>query len=301
MTVPAATLVITTRNRRDDLRRAIESAVRQDVVLEILVIDDGSTDGTSEMVRDEFPQVCLERSERSLGLIVQRNRAAKLAIAPVIVSLDDDAEFSTPHVVSQALDDLKPSEIGAVAMPYINLRQDQRIRTRAPNSDGVYLTDSFTGTAHALHRDLFLQLGGYRETLFHQGEERDFCIRMLEAGYFTRLGNSDPIYHYESPRRDVRRMDLYGRRNDILFAWHNVPMPKLISHLAATTLRGISFGVRVGRPIRMLRGLTWGYAACLHQWSQRKPVQEDTYRRFRTLSKQEAVHNSEFCKAPVAA
>ncbi len=80
-----------------------------------------------------------------------------------------------------------------------------------PNTSGTWITDTFIGTAHALRRDIFLKLGGYRDHLVHQGEESDFCIRMLDAGYLVRLGRSDPINHWESPKRDLRRMDFYGR------------------------------------------------------------------------------------------
>ena len=57
-----ASIVITTKNRKESLRRAIASAVMQTIPVEIIVIDDGSTDGTSEMVTSEFPQVRLERA-----------------------------------------------------------------------------------------------------------------------------------------------------------------------------------------------------------------------------------------------
>lgn len=299
-TLPAATVVITTKNRRDDLRRAISSAIRQDVALEILVIDDGSTDGTSELVRSDFPQVRVVRSEQSRGLIVQRSEAAKLATTPVIVSIDDDAEFSTPRVVSQAIEDLEHEKIGAVAIPYVNVRQDRVLRHRAPDDLEVYVTDSFTGTAHALRRDLFLRLGGYRATLFHQGEERDYCVRMLEAGYFARLGRSEPIFHHESPQRDLRRMDLYGRRNDVLFAWHNVPASALIPQMLGTTVRGVGFGVRCGRPLRMLNGLVRGYAACFREWGNRRPVSPATYRLFRELRRRGAAPLSKIMPSPAA-
>jgi hypothetical protein len=39
-------------------------------------------------------------------------------------------------------------------------------------------------------------------------------------------------------------MDLYGRRNDVLFAWHNVPMPYFPAHLLGVTINGLRFGVR---------------------------------------------------------
>jgi glycosyltransferase involved in cell wall biosynthesis len=295
---PNATVVITTKNRRDDLRRAIASAIRQDIPLEILVIDDGSTDGTAEMVRSDFRQARVVRSEQSRGLIVQRTEAAKLATTPVIVSIDDDAEFSMPHVVSQALDDLDHPQVGAVAIPYINDRQDQILRHRAPDDAEVYVTDSFTGTAHALRRDVFLRLGGYRAALFHQGEERDYCVRLLEAGFFTRLGRSDPILHHESPRRDLRRMDLYGRRNDVLFAWHNVPAAALVPQLLGTTARGLAFGARIGRPLRMAHGLALGYGACVRQWRNRRPVSPTTYRLFRELRRRGIVRLTEVAASP---
>ena len=83
------------------------------------------------------------------------------------------------------------------------------VRQRAPDPSAVWVTDRFIGTAHAVRRDVFLACGGYREFLVHQGEEGDFCIRMLAGGHHVRLGNSDPIHHFESPRRDFRRMDYY--------------------------------------------------------------------------------------------
>ncbi len=96
-------VVITTKNRRDELRSAISSALTQSVQPELLVIDDGSTDGTAEMVLSGISRSSFGASEMSLGYIVQRNRAARLVSGEIIFSLDDDAEFSTPYVVEQTL------------------------------------------------------------------------------------------------------------------------------------------------------------------------------------------------------
>jgi glycosyltransferase involved in cell wall biosynthesis len=95
-------VIIVTKNRESDLRRAIASALKQAVTPDVLVIDDGSVE-TSDMVRSEFPLVHLEQSAHSLGYIAQRNRAARLTTADVVVSIDDDAVFSSPRVVEQAV------------------------------------------------------------------------------------------------------------------------------------------------------------------------------------------------------
>ena len=146
----------------------------------------------------------LHRFETSQGYILRRNQAAELASAPILISIDDDAAFSTPHTVEQTLADFDHPRIGAVAIPFINVNQDKTIRQAAPGTTGTHLAAAYIGTAHALRRDLFLRLGGYRGCMVHQGEEIDYCIRMLDAGSVVRLGRADPIHHFESPRRDFR-------------------------------------------------------------------------------------------------
>jgi glycosyltransferase involved in cell wall biosynthesis len=281
--VADATVIITTKNRKDELRKAVASALQQDAHPRVLVVDDGSTDGTSEMIRAEFPAVQLERAEQSLGYIVQRNRGAFLAQTPFIISIDDDAVFSSPRVISQTIAEFADSRIGAVAIPFINVNQDNIVRQSAPDERGIYLTAAFIGTAHALRRELFVNLEGYREFFFHQGEEEDYCIRMLAAGYVVRIGHADPIHHFESPRRDWKRLDLYGRRNNVLFAWCNVPLIHLPGRLLAATINGLLHGIRLRRVLRMIHGLAMGYAAIFRYWRQRRPVSARAYRAFRRL------------------
>jgi glycosyltransferase involved in cell wall biosynthesis len=285
-----AAIVITTRNRRDELRRALTSAVAQEGDIEVVVFDDGSDDGTGEMVREQFPGVRVHREERSVGLIVARNRAAELVETPVIVSIDDDAEFGAPDTVEQALRDLDASRIGAVAIPHVDVNRDGPRAPTAPDRDHVWVTSVFVGTAHALRRDVFRSLGGYRGDFFHQGEEVDFCLRMLDAGWWVRLGRAaEPIRHHESARRDLERMDVYGRRNELLHAWLNLPATWVAPYMAGYALKGLVLGVRLRRPGPMVRGIARGLAASARSARRRRPVRAATLRVDRRLRRERAV------------
>ena len=289
----AATLLITTRNRKEDLRRALESALQQSAPLEVLVIDDASTDQTSEMVRREYPSVRLYRDETPQGLIVQRNRGAKLASGSIIFSIDDDAIFSSSTIVETTLQAFNHPRVGAVAIPFIDVNRSRVLNQKAPKDEGVYATYSYIGTAHALRRDLFETLGGYRESLFHQGEEEDYCIRMLEAGFITRCGVSDPIHHFESPRRSLTRMDYYGSRNKILYAWQNVPFPYLAAHLPVTTVGTLLHCLQPARFWTRSRGVLAGYSWMVSNRQTRRAVSGKTYRLSRNLKCRGAVELAE--------
>jgi glycosyltransferase involved in cell wall biosynthesis len=278
-----ASLVITTKNRQEELRAALCSAFRQSMCPEILVLDDGSIDGTAQMVHAEFPRATLYRFEESGGLVVRRNEGARLARGKIILSMDDDAVFSSPDVISQTLASFNHPRVGAVTIPYIDVRKSPEVRQRAPSIQGTYITDTYIGTAHAVRRDIFLQLGGYRETLVHQGEEPDYCIRMLMAGYVVRLGNADPIHHFESTKRDFQRMDFYGARNSALFAWQNVPMPFFPLHLLATCINCLLLTLKPIRFFTRLRGVLSAYFKCLS--TSREPVPIPAYRLHRRLKK----------------
>jgi len=280
---PDATVVIVTFNRKDELRNAVASALQQTAQVEVLVLDDGSTDGTEAMIRDEFPTVRYDRGSTNVGYIVHRNRAADLAHAPVLVSIDDDAVFSTPHTVQQTLDDFDDPRIGAVAIPYIDVLKDDRLQTAAPEPQGRWATSMFRGTSYAVRKDVFNQVGRFRESLRHMGEEYDFCLRMLGAGYAVRLGRADPIHHFESPKR-VRAFILeQNTRNWIISAFMNYPLARLPLQLVAHTFHALRMGFRRRMPLVPVRGLVRGYSYALGHLRERQPVAGDRFRAFRKL------------------
>ena len=270
--MPAATIAIVTKDRRDELRRALASALAQEGDLEVVVFDDGSRDGTADAVRREFPTVRLERFAASAGLVVRRNQVARVATGPIVVSLDDDAVLTTPGVVAQTLRDFDHPRVAAVAIPFRDAGRSDEVNQRAPSPEGRWVAATFRGTAYAVRRDVFLDLDGFREIIVHQGEEPDFTLRLLARGYVVRLGRADPIHHHESPTRSLERMTVYGRRNELLLAFTYFPLPWSALLMARWLANGLLIGVRLRLLRETFRGVGQGVRICWRLRGERRPL-----------------------------
>ena len=267
------------------------------------MVDDGSSDGTSEMVRADFPSARLERLDEPREVVACRNLGADLALAPVIVSIDDDARMPSPDTVSQTLQDFDDWRVGAVAIPWIDLptaykpawrghSPGQAERHRAPSPDGVWARHAYVGAAHAVRRDLFLGLGGYRSELVHSFEEPDFCLRLLDAGYVVRAGRADRIEHVAGAR-NVARWIGYSCRNPILLATWNVPARWIPGRLLKINYNCLIGASRLRWPHPFLRGLALGYRDGLRALRDRRPVHSASWRLWTALQRAGALRLEE--------
>jgi glycosyltransferase involved in cell wall biosynthesis len=279
----AAAIIIPTHNRADLLPAVLDAALAQNVPVEIFVMDDASSDQTAELIREKYPQVNYHRQETSRGPTFQRNAGAKLATAPFLVTLDDDCVLASPRTVEQTLASFDSNRIAAVTIPFVNVRSDRKVRYAASDHNVVEVTFDYFGGMIAFRRDAYLQVGGYRETLFMHVEEGDLAIRLYGAGYVVRLGSADPIEHMESPSRNRARIEELSGRNHVLYAYFNVPWPWMPIHLAATTGNCLWHGMASGQPLRLLRGVLRGYGGIWKYRDQRRPVSLKTYRTSKRL------------------
>jgi glycosyltransferase involved in cell wall biosynthesis len=97
---PAVSVIVPVHNRRDVIVRAVTSLLQQDFAApyEIIVIDDGSTDGTADVVVNVDPRVRVVRTPNG-GAAVARSRGIVAARAPVVSFLDSD-DIALPHSLS---------------------------------------------------------------------------------------------------------------------------------------------------------------------------------------------------------
>jgi len=84
---------------------------------------------------------------------------------------------------------------------------------------------AYIGFAHLLRRRLFLDLGSYRPLFYFYGEEKDYCLRLLNAGYHVVYDPHALVAHLVDPSgRSKARYLRYVIRNDCLYSMFNEPL-----------------------------------------------------------------------------
>lgn len=226
--MPKASIVIVTRNRKERAKLAVESALSQQGDNEVLAMDDGSTDGTSEYLSGIFPAARVVKFDQQAGYIVRRTQGGKLATGDVLFSIDDDAVFADALVVTDTLKMFNDPRIAVAMIPHTNCTADDLPLWSAPlppNDGQTYVCGTFIGTAYAVRRDVFNALGGYQDCLFHWGEEAEFSQRLTNAGYLIAAGTRHRVRHYpQFGGKYDRRNLIHIYRNRILTVWFNAPL-----------------------------------------------------------------------------
>jgi GT2 family glycosyltransferase len=114
---PTCSVIIVSWNRRTDLEAALGSVWRQDGAesFEVLVLDNGSTDGTVEWLRSLGPKVRAFGFDTNRGSAVARNAAIRLANSSRVCFLDSDAILLDSNTIAACLAELERGDVRAVA------------------------------------------------------------------------------------------------------------------------------------------------------------------------------------------
>jgi len=242
-TSPTLSICVATRNRPDDLIRCLNSlTLLEQLDFEILVIDDASEVSIADRVLQEIDHSLIDRiqvfrHERNKGVPATRNELAKRAKAPYLLILDDDAQLLSAESVYAGLDVLKSSsDVGAVALSQSDETGKLLPGQPTPAEYRCY-TATFIGYGHLLRRELFVELGGYREMFAAYYEEPEFCKRMLDRGFYVVYLPDARVIHYQSP---IGRNNLValknGCRNKCFAAIYNEPLLMMVLSIPARVL-----------------------------------------------------------------
>lgn len=295
---PRLTIGITSRNRQASLRRCVSSmALLADLPHEILVFDDGSEIPVEEQIADLPAAVRVVRGPGAPGYIVGRNQLVRDARAPYVLLVDDDTWLLSDAAVLSAIRVLD-SDRSVAAVAFAQAEKDgspwpegmQPSPARRPT-----VVASFIGFAHLLRRDDFLALGGYREAYQFYGEEKDYGLRVCEAGRRIVYLPDALIVHAADPSgRDARRYLRFVSRNDCLMAIYDEPLGRLVWMLPARF--ALYFRMRAGWKIRDPWGAAWLAKEILTSLPalirDRRPVRRSTIARWTALKRHETPYEA---------
>jgi GT2 family glycosyltransferase/glycosyltransferase involved in cell wall biosynthesis len=258
--INAASVVIPNWNGRDLLGRYLPSVV--DAMAghpnnEIIVVDNGSEDGSAEFVRERFPSVRLLALERNLGFGGGSNAGFRAARNDIVVLLNSDMRVQ-PDFLAPLLESFSDESVFAVGCQIFfsdpaKLREETgltqgwwengglRVRHREDAAvDRAFPCFYGGGGSCAFDRAKFLELGGFDE-LFRPFylEDTDLGFLAWKRGWKVLYQPKSVVYHEHrgtiGKRFSAAQIDLVLKQNFILFCWKNVhEWRRLGSHFSYT-------------------------------------------------------------------
>jgi glycosyltransferase involved in cell wall biosynthesis len=200
-------VIVTTRNNHQTLRACLQSIANQMYDnIELIVVDNNSSDDTQDIAREFTKHVYTKGPERS----AQRNFAASKATGDYILIIDSDMELS-PEVVAEcaAMAEADPA-VSSVIIPEESFGEGFWAQCKKLERS-YYVGQDSIEAARFFRKDIFVKIGGYTEAMTG-GEDWDLTRRMRNISRHDRI--SAYIYHNEGqPKftRTVKKMYYYGQ------------------------------------------------------------------------------------------
>ncbi len=254
MSNPLVSVIIPHWNGIDVLSECLESLVQSQYEnLEIIVVDNASTDGSPDWVSQHFPQVKLIENDQNYGYAGGCNRGAKVANGDFLVFLNNDtiqdpdwltplADFLNlnPKVVAVQPKILNFFErtkfdyaggaggwLDVLGFPFARGRVFLEQETDEGQYNGMRPVFWASGTALMVRKTDFESAGRFDETFFAHQEEIDLCWKFRLMGKETWAIPSSVVYHKNAVTLPMfsRRKQYLNHRNSLLMVLSNYSLP----------------------------------------------------------------------------
>ncbi len=278
-------VVIATRNRGTELLGTLERLRALQEQPPIVVVDNGSTDGTAELVGATYPEVQVVGLRRNHGGAA-RTIGARLVDSPYVAFSDDDSWWA-PGSLGRAVELLDRHPRLAVLAARVLVGPDQRLdpvchemahSPLAPADDlpGPSVL-GFIACGAVVRRAAFLDVGGFDVRLGVGGEEELLSVDLAARGWGLAYVDEVVAHHHPSPSRDPSGRRRVQVRNALWSAWLRRPLggaARRTAHLAALGMHqpGALSGVFLA-----VLGLPWVLR-------ERRPVHRELEAALRTLA-----------------
>jgi len=225
------TVVVMTRDRWADLRTSLP---RHEAP--VVLVDNGSSDGTPDLVRRHFPHIEVVELGRNLGSAA-RNIGVERARTPYVAFADDDSWWA-PGTLTEAAKVLDAHPRLALLAAQVLVGEGERIDTICDlMADSPLGTSSdlpgpsvlgFLACAAVVRREPYLAAGGFDDVIFFMGEEERLALDLASAGWGLAYVDRVVAHHHPSRSRDSVERQARAARNRLLTAVLRRPWPVVV-------------------------------------------------------------------------
>lgn len=241
-------VMITTFNRCVELRRTLTKLFELDPRAdEILICADGCTDGTAEMVRQEFSDYRLFENKSRCGSIFSRDRLLRGASGEIVVSFDDDSYPLAKDFFARIERLFKQhGDSAVIAFPEMRDGDEFADSTKSPLSP-AHLVPAYANCAAAMRRDVYLHSHGFPLFFGHMYEEPDYALQCYGLGYIVRFEPTLVVRHHVSAnQREPMGRHHLNARNELSSVFMRCPFPQIIAVAAFRIWRQFRYACSEG-------------------------------------------------------
>lgn len=235
-TMPDLSVIILNYNTKDLLRDCLKSVI-SDKRIEIIVVDNASTDGSAEMVKKEFPQVKLIVSKKNLGFAAGNNLGIPQAKGRYVLFLNPDT-IVMPNTFKEMIKFMDKHPKVSAATCRIELpsgKLDQACHRGFPTPwnafchffglekifpksrlfagyslsylplDKIHEIDSGVGAFLMVRRKAGEEINWWDEDYYWYGEDLDFCYRLKQKGWQIMFVPTVKIIHYKGAASGIKK------------------------------------------------------------------------------------------------
>jgi GT2 family glycosyltransferase len=218
LSLPLVSVVIVTWNRKADVLETIQSILEQSYRnIEVVVVDNASTDGTVEALKQVHPEIEVIPLEQNIGASAGRNPGITAAKGEIVFLLDSDASLGKDTIRNAVQKFQSRPDIGVIACKVVNASTKEIDRMAGwifsekdkVDQDLEFLSFSFSECGCAIRKEVFSKAGLFWDALFIDGEGEELGLRIWDAGYAILYSPESMIYHRVSPNGRVAGCNRY--------------------------------------------------------------------------------------------
>jgi len=185
-------IVVLSYNRIDRLPECLQTIAELiSAEVEVIVVDNASSDGSVEFVQKNHPDCRLIVNSENLGVSRGRNVGFQAVMGDYIIYLDDDSIAPTDIVEKTVTFFRAHPECGVIAYAVMDGHENQ-LSNGADHGDQLL---NYHGAGHAFRRDVLVKINYLDEKLFFGAEEVESSIRVYKAGFSILFYNGVVIQH----------------------------------------------------------------------------------------------------------